>query len=277
MLARDLGGPQLLPTKLLGARLGFTIVLVTSLVVLVLDQAWLRTPAPPYVPLASPTPTAAPHFELDDVDLGPHIRLYRFYPTDNVWDGSAIESADGRFYVGYRGSFSPAQWGMEGPSPSGVALLNAGVMTSIHFESRQATPPAHEVSAELEGLWNGLPVIGIQETWSDSAARYVVIGASGLRRLASAPPRQTRYQPCIAFAGGRICQVMSRMGSEVSIALPGREPLLVRGARYVSRPPYSGRTETGDVRLVGGGRHHFLLVEYHSGQDAAECLEGDAR
>lgn len=62
----------------------------------------------------------------------------------------------------------------------------------------------------------------------------------------------------------------------MTIALPGRDPIMVKGASYIMGPPYQGRPDTGELWLAGGGRHHFLLVEWHIGQDAAECLEGDA-
>lgn len=272
LLTRDLGGPPLLPKRALAVRIGFTIALIVSLVVLVLDQAWLRTPLPPYVPPPSPTPTQAPHFALDDADLGPQIRLYRFYPTDDVLDGYAIEGGDGRLYVSYPMGVKPSQWGMEGPWPPQVGILDAGRVTLIRFDARKpkAMP---EISAEIDGLWNGMPVVRVRDSATED--HYAAITPSGVAALSQKPP-VVRPWPCIAFNGGRMCQVMSGRRWQVSVSLPGREPMIIKGAPYVMGPPYEGRPDTGIVKLLGGGRHHFLLVEYHPGQDAAECLEGEA-
>lgn len=276
MLVRDLGGPALLPTKVWGARRGFTVVLVASLAVLAVDQAWLRTPQPPYKPPPSPAPTQAPHFALDDIDLGPEVRLTRFYPNDNLWDGNAVEAGDGQLYVNYNPTVSPAQWGMEVPCCSAVAILTRGHMTPIRFPASSQNSAQYVGSAWLEGLWHGLPVVHLADG-TKAGDRYVTVSASGISALPHRPPLSRRSSPCIGFDGGRICNAMSGANWEVSISLPGRDTLLVRGARYLDGPPYSGTSEIGNVKLIGGGRHHFLLVEYHIGQDAAECLEGDAR
>lgn len=274
ILGRDLGGPSLLPTKVWGVRRGFSFVLVASLAVLVFDQAWLRTPPPPYMPPPSPIPTPAPHFALDDVDLGPGVQLTRFYPNDDVLDGRAIEGNDGRLYVNYPMGISPPQWGMEGPWPPHVGTLEAGHLRVIRFDSRwpKATP---EISAEIEGLWHGMPVVRVRDSVTEY--RYVTITQTGIATLARRPPFSKLPWPCIGFDGGRVCQVMSSDGRwGISISLPGRDLMLVKGAPYLMGRPYEGRPDTGSIKLVGGGPHHFLLVEYHIGQDAAECLEGYA-
>jgi len=276
VLGRDLGGPSLLPTKVLGIRRGFTFVLAASLLVLVIDQAWLHRPPAPYVPPPSPTPTQAPHFALDDVDLGPGIRLTRFYPNDNVWDGYAVEAGDGKLYVNYSGSVSPAQWGLEVPERTAVATLAQGHLSPIQFSASPQRSAQYSLSAELEGLWHGLPIIHVTDG-ANARDWFVTISGSKIVTLTHRPPISYQSSPwCIAFDGGRICSVMSGANWEVSISLPGRDSLLVKGARYANDPPYAGTWDTGNVKLIGGGRHHFLLVEYHIGQDAAECLEGDA-
>ena len=273
LLGRDLGGPSLLPTKVWGARRGFTLVLVASLAVLAVDQAWLRTPPPPYKPPPSPTPTTAPHFALDDIDLGPGVRLTRFYPNDNLFDGFAVEAGDGQLYVNYAAGLSPAQWGMEVPCCSAVGILNQGHITPLSLSPSSQKARQYLGSAHLEGLWRGMPIVHLADG-TIAGNRYIAISPAGIVALPHRPPVSTRPSPCIGFDGGRVCNIMSGI-SEVSISLPGRANLLIKGARYLDSPPYSGTPETGSVRLVGGGRHHFLLVEYHIGQDAAECLEGE--
>src|SRR5438132_3077539 len=78
-LFRDLGGPSLVPTSVWGTRPVFPIVLVTFLAALVIDQLSFQYPLP--IPKAPPAPSPSPpHFAIDDLDLGPQVRLTRFVP-----------------------------------------------------------------------------------------------------------------------------------------------------------------------------------------------------
>ena len=275
VLTRDLGGPSLMPTSMWKVRRGFWIVLVVSLAVLAVDQAWLWWPSQPYVSPPTPTPTAAPHFALDDVNLGPDIQLTRFYPNDNFWDGNAVEAGDGQLYVGYGAGLSPAQWGMEVPCCTEVGILTQGRMTPIQFSTSAQRAAKYYVTAVLEGVWHGMPIVHVRDG-TEAGDRYVAISATGIEPLRHRPSVSKRSSQCIDFDDGRVCNIMSDANWEVSISLPGRDSLLVKGARYANGPPYSGSQDTGNIKLIGGGRHHFLMVEYHIGQDAAECLEGDA-
>jgi hypothetical protein len=275
-LVKDLGGPSLLPTRIWGVRRAFTITLAALLVALAADQAWLRHPVAMQRPAPSPSPSPAPHFALDDVDLGPRVQLTRFYPSGDLFDGYAIEAGDGRFYVDYGRTLSPAQWDMEGPPPMELAMLSGGLVTAIRFSSIDSKAGVGDVSEDLEGLWHGMPVVHVHDG-AAVAERWIAIGSAGMTTFARRPPSTKWTWPCVDFGGGRVCQVMSGRRWAVSISLPGRDRVSLGGAPYVMGPPYEGRPDMGEIKLVGGGPHNFLLVEYHQGQDAAECLEGHTR
>jgi len=232
------------------------------------------------VPRQSENLTPPPHFALDDVDLGPSVRLTRFYPDFNIsFAGAfAVEGGDGKLYVAYDPSRPPRTWGFTGENAGELSILDKGVLIPVQLLPHKVVLGQDWQTVGLEGLLGGMPIVRVQDRNRGGKLvydGYVVIGTRGVETLSGRPAHIQRplWQPCISFDGGRICAAAVR--GDVTIALPGRDPIVVKGANYVMGPPYEGRLDTGELWIAGGGRHHFLLVEWHIGQDAAECLEGD--
>jgi hypothetical protein len=259
------------------------VALIAAVLVLVVN--YLR-PHSEVLPAASPVP--APHFAIDDLDLGPTVRLTRFIPDFDVYPGRAVEGADGKLYIAYYPNRRPPQWHQIGGEPSRLGTLNDGRITPIavsHDKTFNETIPMYGI-LDFAGLFNGLPVFLVRDGPAGSR-RYFVAGRGGLRSLpASAYQSQVQSPPpCAPFDGGTICNEHEPgRYSAVRITTRSGRSILVGGVRYSydvisyvrSRRQTRSVTEIGDVWLAGGGRHRFLIVEDHAGDGTAECLEGYA-
>ena len=267
-LFQDLGGPSLIPTKVWGTRPVFPILLVVFVAALIIDQLALQYPIA--APVPSPSPAQTPvHFGIDDVDLGPKIRLTRFTPTFDIYPNAAVEGADGRLYVTYYPNRPPQQWGFMGGEPSRIGVLDDGRITNIRLPGDDVSAPNNPATVNLIGLKDGMPVV---ELYRPGPGPEAVITPSGVRVLPASPSDIETPGPCIRFAGGTICQATLGHRSVVFFALPGRAPFVVQSSTYQVND--SSLPQLGDVRLEGGGAHRFLIVEYRF--DDAECLEGYA-
>ncbi len=244
-------------------------------------------------PFASPaerpssTPTPPPHFAIDDLDLGPQVRLTRFVPDFDIYPGRAVEGADGQLYIAYYPNRRPPLWHQTGGEPSRLGILNEGRITPIavsHDKSFNEPFPLYGI-LEFAGLLNGAPVVLVREGANAETIRFVAVSSDGLRTL-PAPPKQLQSPPaCAPFDGGSICDEHEPgRYSAVRITTRSGRSILVGGERYSydvvsyakSRRQIRTVTEIGDVWLAGGGRHRFLIVEDHAGNGSAECLEGYA-
>jgi len=236
-------------------------------------------------PAASPVPVL--HFAIDDLDLGPRVRLTRFIPDFDIYPGRAVEGADGQLYIAYYPNRRPPQWHQIGGEPSRLGTLDDGRITPIavsHDKAFNEPFPLYGI-LEFAGLLNGEPVVLIREGSNAETIRFVAVSAHGLRTLPT-PPKQLQSPPiCAPFDGGTICDE-EEPGRYTAVRITSRtgRSVLVGGERYsydvsscVQSPCQTRRvTEIGDVWLAGGGRHRFLIVEDHAGDGTAECIEGYA-
>ncbi|MDQ6769669.1 MAG: hypothetical protein M3Z54_06750 [Gemmatimonadota bacterium] len=217
-----------------------------------------------------PTPEPSPHFALDDVNLGPHIRLVRFAPDFDIYRGQAVEGADGNLYIAYDPGRGPDKWGFTGGEPIAVGILNGGRTRQI-FSTRG-------IYLSMEGLKDGMPLISVPDyPVRPTKNLYVQVSASGIRRLPRgyepSQPAYSPYSPCIPFDGGKMCE-----GNEaVHFTTRNGRSIIIAGERYAYSGSGTNASFTTDgVTLIGGGRHRFLLVEYQNMRGVAECLEGFA-
>jgi hypothetical protein len=230
-----------------------------AVLLLALDHVHLVPPTP----IAAPSPTTRPafHFALDDIDLGPRVRLTRFIPDFDIYPRSAIEGPDGKLYVAYYPNRPPYYWNTEGGEASRLGILDKGRITPIVLSKEETSgEPLNPGRIDIVGLQQGQPVVSIIEP--GPRERYVEITTHGIQTLQRIAPtlEDQPWPPCIPFDGGKICDDHSTNRYRVKIDLPNHSPILVSAA--------------GNVWLAGGGRHRFLLVEYDGG--SAECLEGYA-
>lgn len=231
-------------------------------------------------------PTPRPQFALDQVDLGPSVRLTRFTPEFDIDPiaGGAVEAADGRLYVAYLPNHPPPEWsGVGTGTASRVGILDDGKMQPVHVSDDKEfnrNPPTAGL-VYMEGVSDGMPVVRI---WQEDAWRYVLIAQDGARPIMTLPPTLQQWKPCIPFGGGSMCQIEigSSHAAAVRVTMPNGRSLVIGGGPYTVTystptelgPKITTYTNTENVELAGGGRHRFLLVEYHQGQFAGECLEG---
>lgn len=242
----------------------------------------IREPIPPLTmpspASAWPTPGPKLHFAIDDLDLGPSVRLTRFTPDFDIYPGSAVEGADGKLYVAYYPDRPPEQWGFEGGEASRL-----GVFEDDHIRPIQLVP--HEEKLEMNpgridllGLVHGKPVVRTNDAGVD---RYFIVGPDGVSESSQMPSSIEHRWPCIRFGGGQVCDARAPRGFAVQFTIPGRTPQLVTGSIYtVERRTSSGElsrafVDEGDVVFEGGGPDVFLVTEYHASQEAAECLVGE--
>ena len=270
---REIGGPSIFPTKVWGARPGCLVALAAALAILFVDQLWLRSPVPVSMLPSGPPPPPL-HFAIDDVYLGPEVRLTRFTPTFEP--SRAVEAANGLLYIAYAPDWPPPRWHQIGGESSRLGVLDKGriALTKVPPDIR---------TLDIVGLLNGMPVVAVYD--ANGKTRIVSVGAHGLQPL-SRLPTQLQYPPlCVPFAGGKICNEHELgLYSAVRITTRTGRSILVGGESYsydVISYAQSTRltrtvTEIGDVWLAGGGPHRFLLVEDQAGRGAAECLEGYA-
>jgi hypothetical protein len=258
------------------------VALVIALIALGFSHLYIVRPVPIAPPQSTSSPAPPPHFALDDLDLGPAIRLTRFYPDFDLYPGRALEGADGNLYVAYYPNRPPDAWGFTGGEPSRLGILDGGKLTPLFLTKDDVAKSMNPGRIEIQGLENGQPVISIND---GPTSQYMLVTGGSAQPLPDLPKTLKKSGPCIDFAGGTICEDSSTKGSAVRITLPNREPVLVVGASYpIDRSTVSNMglplkwqtSEIGDVWLEGGGHDRFLLVEYHPGQGAAECLEGFA-
>jgi hypothetical protein len=258
------------------------IALAVAVLLLVVNAVRL---APRSTALPASSPTTSPHFAIDDLDLGPSVRLTRFVPDFDIYPGRAVEGADGLLYIAYYPHRPPLLWHQIGGEPSRLGILNEGRITQIAASRDKSFNEAFPLYGILEfaGLLNGAPVVLVREGAAAETFRFVAVSADGLRTL-PAPPKQLQSPPtCAPFDGGKICDEQEP-GRYTAVRITTRtgRSVLVGGERYSydvisyaqSRRQTRSVTEIGDVWLAGGGRHRFLLVEDHAGQGVAECLEG---
>ncbi|HEY7994582.1 MAG TPA: hypothetical protein VID24_10245 [Candidatus Eremiobacteraceae bacterium] len=242
----------------------------------------IREPIPP---LTMPSPTAVlsahgstRHFTIDDIDLGPSVRLTRFRPDFDIYPGAAIEGADGKLYVAYYPNRPPEQWGFTGGEASRIGILEGGQIKPVALVAHEEKLEQNPGRVELLGLARGKPVVKSTDGGID---RYFMIGPHAVTESAQMPSSISRLWPCIPFDGGQVCDARDSRGYAVQFKIPGRPAQLVTGAIYtIERRTSSGElsrsfVDEGDVWFEGGGPGVFLVTEYHSNQDAAECLVGE--
>jgi len=181
--SRNLGGPSLFPSKVWGVRPGFRVVLLAVLAVLCIDQLALHTPVSVPAPRPSPSPTPPPHFALDDLDLGPTVRLTRFFPDFDIYPGNAVEGADGQLYIAYYPDRPPPIWHQIGGEASRLGILNEGQITPIavsHDKTFNAAQPSYGI-LDFAGLLKGMPVVIVHEGTANTIIRWVAVSSHGLR------------------------------------------------------------------------------------------------
>lgn len=262
------------------------LLIALAVAVLLLVVNAIRPTSRP-IALPAPSPTTPPHFAIDDLDLGPSVRVTRFVPDFDIYPGRAVEGADGLLYVAYHPHRPPPLWHQIGGEPARLGILNEGRITPIAVSRDKTFNEAFPMYGILEfaGLLNGAPVVIVREGANAETIRFVAVSKNGTRTLPGQPKQLQSPPRCAPFNGGTICdeQEPGRY-TAVRIATRGGRSILVGGERYsydVISYAHSERqtrsvTEIGDVWLAGGGRHRFLLVEDHAGQGVAECLEGYA-
>jgi len=233
---------------------------------------------------STPVPTPRPRFALDQVDLGPSVRLTRFTPDFDIdpVKGGAVEAADGRLYVAYLPGHPPSEWsGVGTGSPSRIGILDDGKIHPVHVSDDKKfnrDPPLPGL-VFMEGVYDGMPVVRIRQ---DDAWSYVLITHDDARPLMTLPPTLQQWKPCIPFGGGSMCQIEIGLSHAEAVRVTMRDgrSVIIGGGPYTvtipSTPTELGTTytDTENVVLAGGGRHRFLLDEYHPGQFAGEELEG---
>jgi hypothetical protein len=261
----------------------FLIALIAVVTIFAVNLVYISHQVPVVRPEPTSGPTIPPLFTIDYVDLGQRVHLTRFVPDFDVYWGNAVEGADSRLYVAYYPNRPPRDWGFTGGEASRIGILENGhmhpILVSRDKELNSQSPPAGSI--QLEGLDDGMPVIKVREEYRE---RLVVVGTHGVTTIRSLSGRLQGLSPCIPFAGGRICNDDRPYDFAVSVAIPGQPYAVIHGAGYsVDRFSIANNIrhdsfgwETGDVELIGGGRHSFLLCENHGGQELGECLEGSA-
>ncbi len=257
------GMPLAMPRSPRTVRPAFLIVLAFVLLIAALSHVHVVRTPPISTPAPTPTPEPSPHFALDDVNLGPHIGLTRFTPDFDIYPGQAVEGADGNLYVAYDPGRGPDHWGFTGGEPIAVGILHAGRIREIFSTGG--------IYLQMEGLKDGMPLISIPDPVRPTKNLYVQVSASGIRRL----PRgyessQQWYSPCIPFDGGKMCDG----NDNVPFTTRDGRTIIIAGEHYAYEWGAITAYTTDGVRLIGGGRHHFLLVEYQNMRSVAECLGG---
>lgn len=269
--------------RLVSVRLLLLVALAVAVLLLVFNSI-----RPTTRPIAQPSlsPTPRPHYAIDDLDLGPTVHLTRFVPDFDIYPGRAVEGADGRLYLAYYPNRPPMLWHQIGGEPSRLGVLDEGRITPIavsHDKTFNERFPTYGL-LDFAGLLDGMLVFLVREGPAQTI-RFVAVGRHGLRTLPGLPKGLRYPPPCAPFAGGTICdEYVPRLHTSVRITTRTGRSFLVGGDRYsydVISYSQSVRytrtvTEIGDVWLVGGGRHRFLLVDDHAGIGTAECLEGYA-
>lgn len=160
-------------------------MLVAALAVLSVDQLALHAPVSVPTPRPSPSPSPPPHFALDDVDLGPNVRLTRFYPDFNIsFAGAfAVEGGDGKLYVAYDPGRAPWTWGFTGENTGELSILDKGILTPVRLLPYKTVPGHDWLRVDLEGLWDGMPVVRVQHNHDDKVVyKYAVIGVLESKR-----------------------------------------------------------------------------------------------
>jgi len=255
--------------------------LAAAVLVLAVNNVRLE-PRPLVRPL--PSSTSPSHFAIDDLDLGPAVRLTHFVPDFEIYPRHAVEGADGQLYIAYYPDRPPPLWHQMGGQASRLGKLNEGRITPItvsHDKTFNEVNPSFGL-LDFEGLVDGMPVFAVSEGTAQTI-RLVRVDTHGLRTLLN-PPRHLRNPPlCAPFDGGKICDE-HEPGRYIAVRITTRtgRSILVGGERYTydvisytqTHQQIRRVTEIGDVWLAGGGRHRFLLVEDHAGQGIAACLEG---
>jgi hypothetical protein len=264
------------------ARPPFLIAMIVALIALGINHYNLVRPIPVPTPRPTQAPVPPPHFALDDIDLGPTVHITRFYPDFDIYPNNAVEGSDGNLYVAYYPNRPPWTWGFTGGEASRIGILDHGHIRPLNITRDDAEKEMHPGRMGIDGLYDGLPVVRIND---GPAPRLVTLDNGAVMPFVGRPEQIFQGGPCIEFNGGTVCSKSEAYREVVLISLPHQSPILVVSATYLvdrSTVTKAGlhlkwkATEVGDVRLEGGGRHHFLLLEYHFGQNAAECLEADA-
>ena len=236
------------------------------------------------IPRPSSSPTTPPHFEIDDLDLGPTVRLTRFVPDFDMISGLAVEGADEQLYIAYSPDRPPSQWHQMGGYPSRLGILREGRITPIAISNDKPLPAISptNVFVDFQGILNGMPAYIVRDDRQKTIR--MLVGSHEVHALP--PTKELADAPlCAPFDGGSICnEHVPALHTSVRITTREGRSILIGGGQYTydvnsyaqSKEQIQHVTEAPDVWLAGGGRHRFLLVEEHAGPETAECIEGFA-
>lgn len=242
----------------------------------------IREPTPQLPMVPPPSPSPSPHFALDDLDLGPNVRLTRFHPDFDAFFSVAVEGADGKLYLAYGTEKLPEMWGHTGEITSGFGVFDGSSVRPIDLMAMgDKDYVGLEGRVDFVGFSDGVPVVRDE---NGKGEHYFLLSANGPAAASKPYVISQRSSPCVPFGGGRICESTKGRWSAIDFEVPGRKPVLMAGAIYTVDERSTSIPDTGivhsvvahgDVQVEGGGRHVFLVTEYHPRQGTAECLVGE--
>lgn len=254
------------------ARPLFVVALGAALVVLGASTSFVTEPLPPLAPSPSPSsPSPPPHFALDDLDLGPSIRLTRFYPDFDIYRGAAVEGADGRLYIEYFPNRPPPQWSLEGGEASRLGVFEGGRIQPVRLEPGEDKLSMDSGRISIIGLSRGVPIVQAHDVGVD---RFFALRSSGPTPIRKPATIERMTWPCRGFDAGQICQASEGNWEVIEFRPRERRPFRLAASIYPVANE-SGGLERGELWLEGAGPDYFFVTENHPGQNAAECLIGE--